>query len=968
MSFSLKRSVVPAIILRFWKTALGVFILWTSLLISSGANVGAEAFHTERAANFDGFYLHTELTALSDPYEEPSAVQLDGETLYVHGPHSIAVLDRTTLETRATLPTADVRDILFEGTSAFVRTSEAVEIYDISKTAQPRRIASLAIDASKLKATTWPTTAIYLHKRGNFLYFNDAAGDFRVARIDAGGTIVLLDAKISGPGALIRSEFATDRYLLLHNFWQDLRLLDLSVPETPRVTHRWEGKVAAAAVSGDRLAVNIPLSDTANIVNPQGQNFLYQLTESGAPVQVGFFATPGYAWMKFFGNFLYEAYLVFDISDLAAPRALGRLPSTIFFQAFHSKTGYATVPTLPAGSQSLSHFNLVDPLKPGLLKSVVPFPSKPTRGIAWGVQGDHIYVQERDGMNRIYDYAKATQPKLLATLPANYAAPRLRNAFVYLPTQNGVSIYDVADPARPSRVGSISLRNVTALETQGEHLFLLTRDSGAQRQSAFHVYSLTNAANPTRSAYLPFPLGDHRPRVLTISKNRAYIATFGESGAGAHPGVSIAAMDISNPESPVPKGTFASDSTFAVMNVHVYQDYLFLGGNQLKVIDFRNADSPKAVGELPYPEVLGISGSELFTRTQNGSTLLNYDISVPDTPRRIQSLPVRTKPLWAHASQNRLHLTLTDIGVQVFERQPLSRLSDEFSDSNDDGWTHWSPLAAVGVGASFKVEAGVYKLAVANSPNPQALPTEVGSAQLRKNFSDVKVQADVWGWVSGSHDSTVALQARAQMHPHNLATYYALTLTPKPPTQAGGGVPLPGLEFSITKKTRNGVITLVSEKLTASEIRPDQTYTMSFEVIGSTLKGSLHQKAGPNRVLLAELSSTDAQFNEGYVGVISFKSGALTGEATNGLAFTIDNFHATGVEAPHRLHADEEVIYWSSGAADHVLEHSVTADGTFTTSAQAPSEGGFGFIKTVPVSQAFPSEFFRLKKAPALAP
>ncbi|MEO8352173.1 MAG: PEP-CTERM sorting domain-containing protein [Chthoniobacteraceae bacterium] len=75
-------------------------------------------------------------------------------------------------------------------------------------------------------------------------------------------------------------------------------------------------------------------------------------------------------------------------------------------------------------------------------------------------------------------------------------------------------------------------------------------------------------------------------------------------------------------------------------------------------------------------------------------------------------------------------------------------LDDNFNDGNDDGWTHYDPLAAVGADpAVFSFPDGGYRIQASVSPDEGTLgPGRAASFRLDEVFTQFSVQVDVTSW------------------------------------------------------------------------------------------------------------------------------------------------------------------------------------------------------------------------------
>ncbi len=206
--------------------------------------------------------------------------------------------------------------------------------------------------------------------------------------------------------------------------------------------------------------------------------------------------------------------------------------------------------------------------------------------------------------------------------------------------------------------------------------------------------------------------------------------------------------------------------------------------------------------------------------------------------------------------------------------------SDDFNDGNDTGWSHYTPLAAFGAGATYSFPAGGYRIAAPASPAPDLLgPQRAGSLRAEAIFTRLQASVDIEGW-----DNTVnqSLGLIARVGTLGIGT------------TAG---------YTYNYNTRSGFhqLTLVlnespSRQLNESlfKIDPTQKYRLTFTLVGHSILGQMFSATNP-AVPLHSVFAVDETHSSGTAGVFVFSLDSATGVDAR-----FDNYSAT---VPNKVRA-----------------------------------------------------------------
>jgi hypothetical protein len=235
--------------------------------------------------------------------------------------------------------------------------------------------------------------------------------------------------------------------------------------------------------------------------------------------------------------------------------------------------------------------------------------------------------------------------------------------------QRGISMFDVSNPAKPRRVGTVAGpgRRIVATERyvieygQGALRVLDMSDRGSPLEVARIESHIVSAAAAWPYVYVGNDVNELL--VYDLSNPAAPVAVNGAVAYGYFPsltlrgsvlaGIKLSAgttgtlqfFDVSDGTKLVPKGSYGSDIYFA-SPVDIAGNHAVIGrGSKIEIINIFDLASPHKVGEWPGPEVFWFAVTDVvaFPETiwagvaNTGITIL--DIGNPAAPVEVQTLP-----------------------------------------------------------------------------------------------------------------------------------------------------------------------------------------------------------------------------------------------------------------------------------------------------------------------------------------
>jgi len=215
------------------------------------------------------------------------------------------------------------------------------------------------------------------------------------------------------------------------------------------------------------------------------------------------------------------------------------------------------------------------------------------------------------------------------------------------------------------------------------------------------------------------------------------------------------------------------------------------------------------------------------------------------------------------------------IGSGSFCSRASADIFDGFDAGNDNGWTHYEPLAAFGAPGTYSFPNGSYRIQASASPDPAALgPGRAGSLRADLNIAGNFLDSiDVLSW-DNSQNQSFGLLGRISNPGLGTTTGYAFTYSTA------------GL-LAISALNKDTLSLLKSQSLL---LDPSKGYHLSFSGSGSALFGELFEQIpGGGRQIVAAFGVINSTYDRGVTGLEVFSNaGSGTADATfdNYIAFS----------------------------------------------------------------------------------
>jgi hypothetical protein len=282
-------------------------------------------------------------------------------------------------------------------------------------------------------------------------------------------------------------------------------------------------------------------------------------------------------------------------------------------------------------------------------------------------------------------------------------------------------------------------------------------------------------------------------------------------------------------------------------------------------------------------------------------------------------------------------------------------VADDFNDGNDNGWSHYDPLAQFGLNASYTIVNGGYRMRTPYVTGMAANPGRAGTLRA-EIYTDFYVSIDIVNW-DDTLPQSVGLLARIRNAGLQTTTGYAFTWDRGNPASATAG----DVDISrITGEAPAGVSVTGSDVI---HLEPGKSYRLVFVGRGANLEGRVYELPNITTAVIA-IAGIDATYADGQSGMVVFDNN----QGRSQTDATFDNYYATDIEPPILRVQDIFFGYyrlsWPLDRPQFVLERSSVLPGTaadWQTVAgvtQDPNNGAFVF--DVDTSLDGPMNFYRL--------
>ena len=549
------------------------------LTVVDASNPAAPKAVGSASVPFDGNYVAVSGTlACATGYR--SYYGTDTTLTNVDGFYVVDVSSSTNAKVVGTLESATTvfYGVAMSGNNAYVACGSAgLKVIDISNPAAPSIVGGCVT----------PGYAFGVSVSGNYAYVAAGVAGLQVVNI-SNRSLPTVAGSVDTPGAA-KDVAVAGNYAYVAD-GNSLQVIDISNPSSPVIrgvlamvapqmivkVRVQNAKVYAAGSGGGLLVIDVS--------NPAGPVLVSSLALSGVSgsSSIGVAVSGAQVYLA---NYTGGLQIV-NVSTITAPS-----PTTTLMDWF---TGYKIA------------------TKPGLAV----------------VTGVHYFNggQQNTESVRILNVPAGSAPSLVGSLETNafvFNGVAVTGAYAYVACGSaGLKIIDISNPATPRIVGSFATPgSAWAVTVVGSYAYVA---NGVQGVS---VVNISNPASPTSVSWID-TLGAAED--ITIANGLAYVAD----------GNSLQIIDISNPSSPVIRGSqpFATGVSAVEVKVQNNTAYVAGSGGGLITVDVSNPSSPKQLGSVPpsgstSARTLGVvvNGSFAYVANYAGS-LGVIDVSNPAAP------------------------------------------------------------------------------------------------------------------------------------------------------------------------------------------------------------------------------------------------------------------------------------------------------------------------------------------------
>lgn len=292
-------------------------------------------------------------------------------------------------------------------------------------------------------------------------------------------------------------------------------------------------------------------------------------------------------------------------------------PTAIHTYAYAGPYSASVLVAAAAGGSATAHATIE-------VAGVVGSSSTPAFALDARRQGDYAYVAESmDGLE-IFDVSNPYRPSRLSLVdtPGLARAVYVQNGFAYVASQwGGLQIVDVSEPAEATISGSLDTPWSVSVSVRDKYAYVADMERGLL------VVDVSDPAKPSVIGSTSFPDSNGYPtlaRDVYAAGNCVYVA---DDPNG------LAIVDVSVPTSPSLLGTLGERSG-AAWGVYVNETLAYLAEYRgLAIVDVSNPARPEEIGFYPIEAAVDVfvSGHYAYVTAEN-TGLHVIDVSDPAKP------------------------------------------------------------------------------------------------------------------------------------------------------------------------------------------------------------------------------------------------------------------------------------------------------------------------------------------------
>lgn len=196
----------------------------------------------------------------------------------------------------------------------------------------------------------------------------------------------------------------------------------------------------------------------------------------------------------------------------------------------------------------------------------------------------------------------------------------VKNGLAFTVGANGLFIIDISDPQNPQKLGALQLQG------NGKNIWIEDNLAYITTSAGLEIIDISEPARPSIVSYI----NGGPARSVALVDGIAYVANRIKG---------LEVIDVTNPADPQKITTLPG--TRSAWNIHVHEDYLYLGRHQngVDIFSIRNRQSPRLIGNFRDDdggEALSVWGDNSLIYVADNFGVEVLDIKNPAQPRQIE--------------------------------------------------------------------------------------------------------------------------------------------------------------------------------------------------------------------------------------------------------------------------------------------------------------------------------------------
>jgi len=521
-----------------------------------------------------------------------------------------------------------VQDITISGNYAYVITYSSLKIVDISDLNNPHEVSSvyyLYSQILKFRSMALSSGNVYIAAKYGMLIY-DVSDPYNP----------VFQAWYHDDKTEIQNVAVWGNYAI-YGGDGEVRVIDISNPAAPSLAGTCQTdagyKIQGLDVSSNGYICVCLYNES---INTSKIAIIDLATSPNFPVEVGSYIGTGlnFEGVKISGKyaFFYDLYLclfIIDISTPSAPKWVGEWKNNRFCDLDVSGNivgisrgkGFSLCNvSAPDSPSSLGYFDTPD-IRYGWSNSVV-------------ASGDYVYMSSSDEGLRIMDVSDPSHPREAGLCSGFFANGGIAISGKFAFCVGGrLGIVDISSPFHPYLAATLDLsridppcdrHDIIDIAIRGSYAYVAgTKWISNNEFATLVIVDISNPLNPSIIGTYVCPVKSLSFGGIALSGNYAYLAV-------REDGACLRVIDISNPAHPTEVSHFMSDpGEFFALALVVRENYAFLAGQWLTIIDISNPESLREINSIylnftdPETQIV-LSGDHAYV-----GNLRIFDISDP---------------------------------------------------------------------------------------------------------------------------------------------------------------------------------------------------------------------------------------------------------------------------------------------------------------------------------------------------